>query len=72
MKRSELLNHPGRPRPAPDRFGGQWVAWDRDRQNIVAHGASLPDVHDAAEAAGHADASFERVPRSNEIFLGRT
>lgn len=68
MKRKELLQLPGRPKTAPDCYAGQWVAWDWQRENIVAHGRSLPDVHDSAEAAGHANASFERVPRPDEIF----
>lgn len=71
MRRSDLLNQPDRPKPAPTRYAGQWVAWDRNRQRIIAHGRSLPEVHDAADAAGHSDASFERVPRVDEVFLGR-
>jgi hypothetical protein len=70
MRRAHLLNDPKRPKSAPQEYAGQWVAWDRDRTAIVAHGNSLPEVHDAAEFSGHPDATFERVPKLNEVFVG--
>jgi hypothetical protein len=61
------IRHPG---PAPLEYVGQWVAWNRELTEIVAHGRDLSDVHAAAEAAGHRDAVLEKVRRPCS-FIGR-
>lgn len=66
----EILNDPARPKPAPFEYSGEWVAWDKDRQVIVAHGKKMADVHQAAVAAGHRDCVMQKVPRANTIFIG--
>jgi hypothetical protein len=72
MHRAHLLENLPRPKTAPQEYAGQWVAWDKQRTVILAHGIHLRSVHDAAESLGHPDASFERVPRTDEIFVGNT
>ena len=61
------IRHPG---PAPLEYVGQWVAWNKELTEIVAHGRDLGDVHAAAEAAGHPDAVLEKVRRPCS-FIGR-
>jgi hypothetical protein len=70
VKKSEILSDPGRPKPAPAEYGGQWVAWDKERKVIVAHGDDGAKVRAAAEAAGHADAILQKVPSIDAIFVG--
>jgi hypothetical protein len=52
---------PHGPLPAPSEYAGQWVAWNKDRTNIVAHGASFGDVRAEAIAAGCPDPLMQRV-----------
>lgn len=58
------------PPPAPIEFAGQWVAWNRERTKIVAHGREMADVHRSAVAVGHKDAILQRVRRPDERFIG--
>ena len=64
-----LMQHPP---PAPPEFAGQWVAWNKERTAIVAHGADLVSVHRSAVVAGHPDAILQRVRRPQERFIGAT
>jgi hypothetical protein len=58
------------PLPAPVKFAGQWVAWNRQRTKIIAHGTEMASVHQAAIKAGHADAILQRVRRPELKFIG--
>lgn len=68
IRRSSPLEH--RPPPAPIEYAGQWVAWNREQTEIVAHGEKLVEVHRAAVAAGHPRAILQKVRRGNEAFIG--
>jgi hypothetical protein len=61
IHKSTSLEH--RPPPAPLEYAGQWVAWNREHTQIVAHGEKLVDVHRAAVAAGHPRAILQKVRR---------
>ena len=71
MTNSKLLSDPQRPKPAPPEYAGQWVAWDHDRSQVMAHGATLQEVWNAAAEAGVVDPVYERVRRPEELVLGR-
>jgi hypothetical protein len=58
------------PAPAPVEFAGQWVAWNRERTQIIAHGAEMAAVHQAAIDAGYPDAVLQRVRRPELRFIG--
>lgn len=66
----DVLNDPNRSKPAPFEYAGQWVAWNKEGTEIVAHGRELSVVHDAAIAAGHPDCVLEKVPKANTVFIG--
>ena len=66
----EVLNAPGRPKPAPYEYSGEWVAWTKDRSTIIAHGKQVSEVREAAVAAGHPDCVLQKVPEANIIFIG--
>ncbi len=65
-------NLPGAPPPAPIEFAGQWVAWNKQRTEIVAHDKDLKSVYSAAKAAGYPDAIFQRVRSPHAGFIGGT
>jgi hypothetical protein len=69
MPSQEVVRDPRRPKPAPIEYAGQWVAWNKAQTEIVAHGAVMADVHQAAVAAGHPDAILQKV-RSRGPYLG--
>jgi hypothetical protein len=58
-----------RPRPAPVEYAGQWVAWNEDRTEIIAHGTDVAAVREAAIAAGHPMALLEKVHRPDRIHV---
>lgn len=66
----EFVHESGRPKPAPVEYAGQWVAWNKHRTEIIAHGSNLAQVEAAARAAGHADAVLQKVRRPDSIFIG--
>lgn len=43
---------PDRAEPAPLKYAGQWVAWNKGRTEIVSHGADFNEVRAAAIATG--------------------
>lgn len=73
MPKPESLNgQPSWPRPAPVEYAGQWVAWNKERTEIVAHGRDMAAVHDAAVAAGHPASILQRVRKPDVSFIGAT
>lgn len=72
MPTPETMNDPLHPMPAPIEYAGQWVAWNKNRTQIVAHGANLRTAHQAAVAAGYPNALLQKVRRPNTIFIGTT
>ena len=62
--------HPRRPTPVPVEFAGQWVAWDRHRTRVVAHGKELAQVQQATVAQGVEDAIFQKVPPADGFYIG--
>ena len=72
MPKRNIISDPRVPKPAPVEFAGQWVAWNKQRTEIVAHGKKMADVRAAAIAAGHPDSILQRVRRPDVIFIGAT
>lgn len=58
------------PPPAPVAYAGQWVAWNSERNQIIAHGLEFGSVHRAAVQAGHADPVMEHVRNPKAAFIG--
>jgi hypothetical protein len=52
-----------------DQYAGKWIAWDRERQRIIASGNTLSEVTEAAAAAGEAEPMFEKVRKTGR-FIG--
>jgi hypothetical protein len=55
----------------PLEYYGKWIAWSADRTQIVAHDKSFPALWQAVREAGVEDPIFEKVPRSDVLFIGR-
>lgn len=68
----EKLNEPGRPRMAPTKYAGLWIAWNADQTEVIASGRDSATVRAAAIAAGQPLALLERVRRPDELCVGRT
>ncbi|HEY3966670.1 MAG TPA: DUF5678 domain-containing protein [Planctomycetaceae bacterium] len=71
MHSQKIIDHPRRPKPAPIEYAGQWVAWNPERTEIIAHARTFAEVHNAATAASQPNAIFQRVRRLNETIVGR-
>lgn len=54
----------------PQKFAGQWIAWDPTQTRIVAHGQTFAAVKQAAAAAGEPDAVLAKVPKADVRFIG--
>jgi hypothetical protein len=72
MSQSAIISDSIHPRPAPIEFSGQWVAWNRQRTQIIAHGPTMASVHAATIADGHVNAILQRVRRLDERIIGTT
>jgi len=72
MGNSQEPDDLNQPMPAPVEFAGQWVAWNKQRTEIIAHGPEMARVHSAAVAAGHPDAVLQKVRRPDMLFIGAT
>ena len=55
--------YPDRAKPIPVEFAGQWIAWNANRSQIVAHGPEMSQVRSDAVAAGHSEPILQKVPR---------
>jgi hypothetical protein len=70
MRKSELINDPTRPKPAPIEYAGKWVAWNENRTEIIAHGETFAEVAAAIDALGKPLALMQRVRRPDEMMIG--
>jgi hypothetical protein len=61
---------PAEARVVPIEYAGQWIAWNQRGTCIVASGRSLPEVAQAAAAAGEAQPVFAKVPKAEVHFAG--
>ena len=65
------LQDPLRPKAAPVEYAGKWVAWDDARENVVAAGSDMEQVHKQAISAGVKRPLLQKVPRPDRLFIGR-
>lgn len=70
MPSRKALENPNRPKPAPVEYAGQWVAWNHERTEIVAHGNVFKEVLHAARAARHPEPVMQKVPSLGSYFIG--
>ena len=68
--KQDKLNDPQRPKPAPVQFAGQWIAWNAQRTEVIAHGTDVAAVRAAAVAIGQPDALLQKVARPDRAFVG--
>lgn len=55
---------PNRVPPIPAEYAGQWVAWNEDRSEILAHGNSLGEARNGAVEAGCSQPVLQKIPRA--------
>jgi hypothetical protein len=53
---------PDRRRPVQAEYAGQWVAWNDDGAEVLAHGESLSGVRETAVQRGCARPVLQKVP----------
>lgn len=71
IRREDIANL--KPPPAPPiQYAGQWVAWDKQRTTVVAHGVEIAQVFRDAAAAGHPDAILQKVRVPGVAYIGTT
>ncbi len=64
MTRDEYRSRfPDRPTLVPLEYAGQWLAWNEDCTEILAHGDSLSEVHDQAVQFGCLRPVLQKIPR---------
>lgn len=54
----------------PPEFAGKWIAWNEQRQRIVASGKSYSEAREAAELAGEHNPLLQKVPPRDVRFVG--
>jgi hypothetical protein len=64
MTRDEFTaRFPHRSPPVPAQYAGQWIAWNDERSEILAHGGELTEVRRQAIERGCACPVLQKVPR---------
>jgi hypothetical protein len=53
-------------------YAGQWVAWNDDRTEVIAHGDDSESVWAKAQALGSRNPLLEKVRRPGVSFVGAT
>lgn len=61
---------PRRRKPAPLEYAGEWVAWNDDRSEILAHGDDSETVWSEAITQGASNPLLEKVRRPGVSFVG--
>jgi hypothetical protein len=59
-------------KPVPVEFSGQWIAWNADHSEIVAHADSLTLLWQRVREKSVDDPVFEKVPLADVRFAGMT
>jgi len=60
------IQHP----TVPIEYAGKWIAWDHAMKHILASGATLDDVLEAAEEVGETDPVLAKAPPANVRLIG--
>lgn len=61
---------PDRPPPVPAEYSGQWLAWNEDHTQILAHGKDWREAHSQAVATGCSQPILQKVLPAG--YIGRT
>jgi len=70
MKLAEFsARFPDRGRPVAAELAGQWIAWNDDRSQVLAHGSDLSEVRRQAAEHGCACPVLQKVPRAPFVGL---
>jgi hypothetical protein len=62
------IRFPNRRPLVPLEYAGQWLAWNEDHREIVAHATTLRKVSELAVQRGCTDPVFQKIPRGP--FIG--
>lgn len=59
-----------KPPTVPKEYTGKWIAWNRQRTEILASGQTADEAEDLAHAKGEKSPILAKVPLANVRFLG--
>ena len=65
----DAQHRPGAPATLPAELAGQWIAWNRDMTEVIAHGSSLSEVRQEASRNSEAEPVFQKAPKAVS-FIG--
>jgi len=54
---------PDRGRPIPAEYAGEWIAWNDEESEIVAHGVDFHEVSRQAAQRGCAKPVLQKIPQ---------
>ena len=60
---------PGRRQPIPAEYAGEWIAWNNDQSEILAHGKVLAEVRQQAVDRGCSRPVLQKVSRGPFVGL---
>jgi len=55
------------PPPPPIEYAGKWIAYNADKTEIIASGATLEAVRQAAQKTGEPEPIYCKVPRGFRV-----
>lgn len=57
-------------KPLSAKYGGKWVAWNKDLTKIIASAKTFESLLHTKAVTKVVDPVFEKVPRSDRLFVG--
>lgn len=58
--------------PPSIEFSGKWVAWNKNHTQVLAHAGSFRELwHIVRDRQIEKNVVFEKMPRSDRIFVGK-
>jgi len=54
----------------PRKYSGQWIAWNKEGTEIIAHGTTLTECHTAANNTGRTQPRFENILHTDIRSIG--
>ncbi|MDA0835212.1 MAG: DUF5678 domain-containing protein [Planctomycetota bacterium] len=61
---------PDKTNALPVEYTGKWIAWNSDHTRVVAHADELQELWQMVQHRDIHDPIFEKVPRTDVLFVG--
>lgn len=58
------------PSAVPIEYSGKWIAWNRERTEILASANTMKEILEIAKQRGFVEPIFSKIPRADIVLIG--